>query len=72
MRRKGVEEREMKTPDSTQISESALFIRGGKWSFKTGLGSRKVFLLPKHVLRLKVHYGIGRISSELYVRYIAL
>ena len=72
MRRKGVEEREMKTPDSRQISESALFIRGRKWSCKRGLGSRKVFLLPKDVLRLKVHYGIGRISSELYLRYIAL
>ena len=34
---------------STQISESALLIRGRNWSCKIGLGSRKGIVLPKHV-----------------------
>ena len=36
---------------STRVLESALLVRR-KWSFKTGLGSRKVQLPPRHVLRL--------------------
>ncbi len=37
---------------STRISKSALPNRGRKMSYNTGLGSRKVFLLLNHVMRL--------------------
>ena len=50
-------------------SESALLIRGRQWSCEPDLGSRKVLLLPKHVLRLKfnTNWGLGQIGSEMYV-----
>ena len=31
---------------STQITKLALLMQGRRWSCKTGLGSRKAFLLP--------------------------
>lgn len=53
--------------DSTQISESALLYSGRECSCKTGLGDRKVFLLPELVLRLS--YITGPEGSALKCTY---
>ena len=50
-------------------SESALLIRGRQWSCEPDLGSRKVLLLPKHVLRLKFNTNWDRSAPKCTYLY---